>query len=73
MIKKENAEEDYITTPISVLSYISELEIEIKQLLDFKEFTNMIIRRNLNKNISDYEAIMFIDEKLTKETKCTKD
>ena len=27
---KENAEEDYITTPISVLRYISELEQEIK-------------------------------------------
>lgn len=27
---RENAEEDYITTPISVLRYISEAEIELK-------------------------------------------
>ena len=27
---KNNAEEDYLTTPISVLRYISELEKEIK-------------------------------------------
>ena len=27
-MSKQNAEEDYITTPISVLSYISELEAE---------------------------------------------
>ena len=29
---EENAEEDYIKTPISVLRYISELEKEIKKL-----------------------------------------
>ena len=29
---KNNAEEDYITTPISVLRYISELEKEVEQL-----------------------------------------
>lgn len=28
---RNNAEEDYITTPISVLRYITELENEIKQ------------------------------------------
>lgn len=28
---KNNAEEDYVTTPISVLRYISELEMEIKR------------------------------------------
>jgi hypothetical protein len=27
---KKNAEEDYITTPISVLKYITELETKIK-------------------------------------------
>jgi hypothetical protein len=29
---KDNAEEDYITTPISVLRYISELEKEVERL-----------------------------------------
>ena len=29
---KNNAEEDYITTPISVLRYISELEEALKQI-----------------------------------------
>ena len=29
---KTNAEEDYMTTPISVLKYISDLEKEIKRL-----------------------------------------
>ena len=31
---RNNAEEDYITTPISVLRYITELENEIKQNKD---------------------------------------
>lgn len=29
---EKNAEEDYITTPISVLKYISELEKEVESL-----------------------------------------
>jgi hypothetical protein len=29
MTKKQNAEEDYITTPISVLSYITDLERQL--------------------------------------------
>ena len=29
--KRENAEEDYITTPISVLRYISELESQLEE------------------------------------------
>ena len=43
-------------------------EQENKRLRDFKEFVNMMIRRNLNHTCSDYEALMAIDEKLTKET-----
>lgn len=34
---KNNAEEDYVKTPISVLRYISELEKEVKQLGDKKQ------------------------------------
>ena len=51
----------------------NELHAEYLRLMDFKEFTNMIIRRTLNHNISNYQAIIFIDEKLTKETPCTND
>ena len=31
MSKKQNAEEDYITTPISVLSYITDLERQLEE------------------------------------------
>jgi len=31
MSKKQNAEEDYITTPISVLSYITALESQLEE------------------------------------------
>jgi len=31
MSKKQNAEEDYITTPISVLSYITDLESQLAE------------------------------------------
>ena len=31
MSKKQNAEEDYITTPISVLAYITDLERQLEQ------------------------------------------
>ncbi len=31
MSKKQNAEEDYITTPISVLSYITALERQLEE------------------------------------------
>jgi len=44
-----------------------DLEKEVAELREFKEFTNMMIRRNLNHTCSDYEAIMAIDEKLTGE------
>ena len=43
------------------------LEQENERLRDFKEFVNMMIRRSLNHTCSDYEALMAIDEKLTKE------
>ena len=40
-MSKKNAEEDYITTPISVLAYIAELEAERealkKAIFQFKE------------------------------------
>ena len=47
---------------------IAKLEQENERLRDFKEFVNMMIRRSLNHTCSDYEALMAIDEKLTKET-----
>tara|TARA_R110002012_G_scaffold318725_1_gene537605 strand:+ start:510 stop:716 length:207 start_codon:yes stop_codon:yes gene_type:complete len=40
MSKKQNAEEDYITTPISVLSYITELELKTEQLKTDKIYDN---------------------------------
>lgn len=56
---KNNCEEDYIKTPISVLRYISELEQAInythscksdsEQLLAYTEF----LRKELHLNISD--------------------
>lgn len=42
----------------------NKLEKENKELKDFKEFTNMMIRRNLNGHCADYTTIMAIDEKL---------
>ncbi len=39
MSKKQNAEEDYITTPISVLSYITDLE---RQLAEAREALSSI-------------------------------
>ncbi len=33
MNKRQNAEEDYITTPISVLSYITDLERQLAEAL----------------------------------------
>ena len=42
MSEKQNAEEDYITTPISVLSYITDLE---RQLEEAGEITNKFIKR----------------------------
>ena len=39
MSKKQNAEEDYITTPISVLSYITDLE---RQLYEARELLSDI-------------------------------
>jgi hypothetical protein len=39
MNKKQNAEENYITTPISVLSYITELE---RQLAEAREIVKAV-------------------------------
>ncbi len=33
MNKRQNAEEDYITTPISVLSYITDLESQLEEAM----------------------------------------
>ena len=38
MSKKQNAEEDYITTPISVLSYITALERQLEEAREAYEF-----------------------------------
>ena len=46
---------------------VIDLEKEVQELREFKEFTNMMIRRTLNHTCSDYEARMAIDEKLTGE------
>ena len=42
MSKRENAEEDYITTPISVLRYITELE---SQLAELRQEKKQVLRR----------------------------
>lgn len=43
-IKQMNAEENYMTTPISVLSYITVLEEQNKQLLDEIEMLNFKLK-----------------------------
>ena len=48
---------------------MSALEKEVQELREFKESTNMMVRRTLNHTCSDYEAIMAIDEKLIGEKK----
>jgi len=58
---------DGFTVSEHTYKVVQELEKENARLREFKEFTNMMIRRNLNHTCSDYEAIMAIDEKLTGE------
>jgi hypothetical protein len=45
---RKNAEEDYLHVPISVLKYISELEMEIENRLTQKDITK------LGDDISDF-------------------
>ena len=63
-VHKENAT---LTSKVDRLSArgIEGMQFEIDELNQFKEFVNMMIRRNLTHIISDYEVIMAIDEKLT--------
>jgi len=44
---KQNAEEDYIKTPISVLRYISELENFIKEEKEKKEYLDSVYQEGL--------------------------
>lgn len=39
---KNNAEEDYITTPISVLKYISKLEEELEQAINYTHSSTLL-------------------------------
>jgi hypothetical protein len=52
---KENAEEDYMKVPISVLRYITELEERMYSEEDMKQFAEWLIKVNFNytSNISD--------------------
>ena len=55
---RTNAEEDYITTPISVLRYISELEL-IKD--DTKKPTLLVLMDCHNKGLTISDAIVTIN------------
>ena len=47
---KQNAEEDYIKTPISVLRYITELEKEVEMLRRHKNKWRRMLDKHINEN-----------------------
>lgn len=59
---KENAEEDYLTTPISVLKYITELESEVGVKSKIKELQEWI--KNNNFEPKDQEQQKEYDSKV---------
>lgn len=61
---KDNAEEDYLTTPISVLRYITELESEIEFLKQCRRYdaTGNLCDRPEGYRVEDSHTAKRIDE-----------
>jgi hypothetical protein len=55
MSKKQNAEEDYITTPISVLSYITDLERQLEEAREDRDYLarGIQVRDKMIKSLQD--------------------
>lgn len=47
---KNNCEEDYLNTPISVLRYITELEEKLKEAINYKRCSTQLMRDKLLKS-----------------------
>ena len=54
---RNNCEENYITTPISVLRYISELEKEQERSYSEQEVIDLIQFLSMNQNFNDYSSV----------------
>ena len=67
MSKKQNAEEDYMTTPISVLSYITDLERQLEEakqnIYKFAEIALMEGEDEFGYSWEDFKLYV-LDEKL---------
>ena len=62
-MSKQNAEEDYITTPISVLAYIAELEAERDALQEHLKFLRSLVcdgaKEGFNPMVGDWAEKIF--------------
>lgn len=65
-IKQMNAEENYMTTPISVLSYITALEEQNKALLDEIDMLKFQLKAadSVNENLSKQEEWISVEDRL---------
>lgn len=54
---RNNCEENYITTPISVLRYVTELEKEQERSYSEQEVIDLIQFLSMNQNFNDYSSV----------------